>query len=297
MIHSGRIDAREIGAKGGRARGKGKRGSFREAVRDVLASDPVRHAERLLGSGAAGYQLADRLISEEEAREKATEAGPLTIAGHKVVSFNDMVALMYREAQAHLFGLPTTIGELEALLATAEASAPETRRSPKESGWNDPDTSSSPDEQQLPKVGQEPSRLENKTLPEVEELPRIETDADVDVLPSLDARRSLDGIARYELRPAANLATTARHGSRRPRECWAFRQPLEDGVVAVARVGGPFSLRASSSSGRLSAIPPCCFLPRSRWPSPAEVTSAAPVGVHDADFETPLSRLLTNALV
>ena len=68
VMHSGRIDAREIGKKGGRARGKGKRGSFRAAAAGLLERDPDRYAAELLNSGAAGFKLASDLLEKEEAK-------------------------------------------------------------------------------------------------------------------------------------------------------------------------------------------------------------------------------------
>ena len=122
VIHSGRIDAREIGAKGGRSRGKGKRGSFREAVRAVLERDPEKHAERLLDSGAAGMRLASELLeAEERAKAEATPLGGLELDGVKVVGWADLFAIAYRTGNAHLLGLPTTAAQVAELVATEGA--------------------------------------------------------------------------------------------------------------------------------------------------------------------------------
>jgi hypothetical protein len=54
------VDVKAIGAKGGRAKAKGKAGSFRDAIRRRLEGDPDGYAAKLLGSGAKGIELGPR---------------------------------------------------------------------------------------------------------------------------------------------------------------------------------------------------------------------------------------------
>ena len=121
LAHSGVVDVREAGRKGGKARGRKReqRGSFRQAVASVLGRDPEKHAERLLSAGAAGYKLAAELLAVEEAREQEREAGPLYDPnGRPIVGLVDVVWLVYELKAEGVVGLPQLspeqIAELEA---------------------------------------------------------------------------------------------------------------------------------------------------------------------------------------
>lgn len=107
LAHSGIIDVREAGRKGGKARARKRSGSFRQAVADVLGRDPTRHAERLLSSGAAGYKLAAELLEAEEKAETQA-AGPIHDAsGRLVVGLLDVLHLAYSlPGAATALGLP-----------------------------------------------------------------------------------------------------------------------------------------------------------------------------------------------
>ena len=102
-IHSGRVNAKEIGKKGGRARAKGRRGSFRAAVAGLLERDPDRYAAELLNSGAAGFELASDLLEKEEERAKAEERVTQDLSHlTRSVSFEDVTEVLRKTEQIHL---------------------------------------------------------------------------------------------------------------------------------------------------------------------------------------------------
>ena len=120
-VHAGLVDVREAGRKGGKARGRKRAGSFRQAVADVLGRDPEKHAERLLSAGAAGYKLASELLEAEERREERG-SGPIVDAGGRpVVGWIDVICLAIDTGQAALaLGFEPTADQIAAVRAARD---------------------------------------------------------------------------------------------------------------------------------------------------------------------------------
>ena len=194
-LHGGRLDPVALGKAGAKAKKakRGKRGSFRDAIRRRLSEDPDHYAAQLLASGAKGLELADKFISEEDAREKAARLDPDVSHLRRPVSFEDMAELFRRTEQIHLLAtypravvVPMfeflTPSELEVVLGAM-------------SGVGAADVGEDSPCRESDAYPAVPA--DEKRLLEFDEEPPPETDADfLEVLPSPDARRSLGAIGR-----------------------------------------------------------------------------------------------------
>jgi hypothetical protein len=110
-VHSGRIDVRAIGAKGGRARKRKGKGSLRDSIRRLLSEDPDRYAAQLLSSGAKGLELADKFIAEEDARVEQ-ERAPVDPELFRPVDFEGMANIFRETGQLHFLAIyPRVVAE------------------------------------------------------------------------------------------------------------------------------------------------------------------------------------------
>ena len=193
VMHSGRIDAREIGKKGGRSR-KTKRVPFEEQVEAEL--DEPGMGKRLLSSGAAGFRVAAEVLERRRA-EKAMQPDPVVLEGRRPPTWEDMVVLFRGTEQMHM------LAELPVGVCSAYVRVPHSGRARGRARWKagvppegaaDVDMES-PHRGAVPRIPV-PVDEQAPPVPLADEPLPIETDADVEVLPSPDAHRSLDAMSR-----------------------------------------------------------------------------------------------------
>jgi hypothetical protein len=119
---------RELGRAGGKASAEARRKRrtrpFLDVLRGKIEADPERFAESLLSSPPGAVKAAALL--EKSGSLVPVPAEPEAKPAPEGTSLSEIVAFVYANGNAAIFGLPTSVAEFEALLAgTGDAGARE----------------------------------------------------------------------------------------------------------------------------------------------------------------------------